>query len=100
MVGFQESDFTWEGWEAYLASKGIKMTSSTDRCHKTSGKVEHFKTLTSNFIKPRDKAHWIIQSKGVWTHLYKCSKCGGGVMACELDMPKFCGHCGARMEVK
>ena len=42
--------------------------------------------------------HWIKKQSGVWTHNYECSECGGMVLACEVDLPDYCGHCGARME--
>lgn len=43
--------------------------------------------------------HWIQQgTAGVWTHNYECSECGGMVLACEVDLPDYCGHCGAWMK--
>ena len=51
-------------------------------------------------IEPeRKKGKWIeLEPKGVWTSVYHCSECGGAVMSCRVDLPKYCGHCGARME--
>lgn len=47
----------------------------------------------------RKKGKWIeLEPKGVWTSVYHCSECGGAVMSCKVDLPKYCGHCGARME--
>lgn len=48
--------------------------------------------------KPK-RGKWIeLEPKGVWTSVYHCSECGGAVMSCRVDLPKYCGHCGARME--
>lgn len=46
----------------------------------------------------RKTGKWILQyPKGVWTNNYECSRCGGMVLSCEVDLPKYCGHCGAKM---
>ena len=51
-------------------------------------------------VRPQEPqtGHWIKKQSGVWTHNYECSECGGMVLACEVDLPDYCGHCGARME--
>ena len=50
-------------------------------------------------IEKRKTGTWIeVDPKGVWTSVYHCSECGGAVMSCKVDLPKYCGHCGARME--
>lgn len=52
-------------------------------------------------IEERKKGKWIeLEPKGVWTSVYHCSECGGAVMSCKVDLPEYCGHCGARMEVE
>lgn len=44
------------------------------------------------------KGKWIeVEPKGVWTSVYHCSECGGAVLSCKVDLPKYCGHCGADM---
>lgn len=46
----------------------------------------------------RKTGRWIVsEPQGVWTNIYHCSECGEGVMSCKVDLPKFCGHCGAWM---
>lgn len=58
--------------------------------------TKHSKEVT--FVKQK-KGAWIeLEPKGVWTSVYHCSECGGAVMSCKVDLPKYCGHCGARME--
>ena len=53
----------------------------------------------AEMLKKKERGHWILQEpKGVWTHNYQCSKCGGMVLSCEVDLPKYCGHCGMEME--
>ena len=52
-------------------------------------------------VYERQTGEWIVQEpKGVWTHNYKCSSCGGMVLSCELDLPKYCGHCGSDMRME
>lgn len=56
--------------------------------------IEHTPT-----IEERKNGKWIeTEPSGVWTSVYHCSECGGSVMSCKVDLPKYCGHCGAKME--
>lgn len=51
-------------------------------------------------LKDKKSGHWILkQPAGVWTNNYQCSECGGMVLSCKLDMPRFCGRCGAEMSI-
>lgn len=43
---------------------------------------------------------WRITGRGIWTHNYKCSLCGEGLLSCKLDTPAFCDNCGAQMETE
>jgi ribosomal protein S27AE len=58
--------------------------------------VDAIKAVPS--ARPERKGKWIeLEPKGVWTSVYHCSECGGAVMSCKVDLPKYCGHCGADM---
>lgn len=80
------------------AQSGITLESAIDYLHSIGWMQEHDRTLTES-AQPERKGKWIeLEPKGVWTSVYHCSECGGAVMSCKVDLPKYCGHCGARME--
>lgn len=80
----------------------ILRTMAATGLSKTQYEEEYLQTAAERLedIPNRPKGRWILQEPtGVWTHIYKCSNCEGRVLSGEVDLPKYCGLCGAEMGV-
>ena len=85
-----------------LSNEGLAATLRTMAATGVSQYEEEYLQIAADRLEDipnRPKGRWILQEpKGVWTHIYMCSNCEAQVLSCEVDLPKYCGMCGAEME--
>lgn len=79
---------------------GVKKYDDNLLCPECEYKIIQNTTKKQEQIPNRATGRWILQKPtGVWTHIYMCSNCEARVISCEVDLPRYCGMCGAEMGV-